>query len=160
MTLGVYATLITSPAALDLVAVTESITADPQLITEIAGLLGPVSLQDMHYAHRQFWNLTPPVIVRFCALLNTEYPNVISPVSVTLLASAEVLCRTTAQRRQPRVPAYVPSSKDTVIVLVCEPLAFRYCCSLEMLVILLVAPTYTTVGGSICSLYHTDQVSL
>lgn len=129
LTLGVHETLITSPAALDLVAVTELITADPQLITEIAGLLGPVSLQDMHYAHRQFWKLTPPVIVRFCALLNTEYPNVISPVSVTLLASAEVLCRTTEQRRQPSVPEYVPSSKLTVMYLVCEPLVFRYCCS-------------------------------
>ncbi len=72
LTLGVYETLITSPTALDLVAVTELITAEPQLITEIAVLLGPVSLQDMHYAHRQFWKVTPPVIVRFCALLNTE----------------------------------------------------------------------------------------
>lgn len=129
MTLGVYATLITSPAALDIVAVTELITADPQLVTEIAVLLGPVSLQDMHYAHRQFWNVTPPVIVRFCALLNTEYPNVISPVSVTLLASAEVLCKRTLHRRQPSVPEYVPSSKLTVMYLVCEPLVFRYCCS-------------------------------
>lgn len=72
LTLGVYATLITSPAALDLVAVTEFITADPQLSTLIAVLPGPVKLQDIHYAHRQFWKVTPPDIVRFCTLLNTE----------------------------------------------------------------------------------------
>lgn len=57
--------LITSPAVKVLVAVTEFITADPQATTLIAGFLGPVSLQDIHYAHRQFWNVTPSVIVRF-----------------------------------------------------------------------------------------------
>lgn len=57
--------LITYPALEVLFAVTEFITADPQLTTLIAALLGPVSLQDIHYAHRQFWKVTPPVIVRF-----------------------------------------------------------------------------------------------
>ena len=72
LTLGEYARLTTSPAFPVLFAVTEFITADPQLDIASAVLLGPVNLQDIHYAHRQFWNVSPPVIVRFCALLNTE----------------------------------------------------------------------------------------